>query len=52
LAARLDFVDYFSSYELVMNSPRKIAWREDHLHVHPSMVAHVMKSFGEIYLAE
>jgi len=51
LAARLDFVDYFPSYELVMNSPRNIAWREDHLHVHPLMVAHVMKKFAEVYLS-
>ena len=49
LSRKYSFVDYFPSYEFVVNSPRGLAWKEDQLHVHSSMVGHVIKNFGEVY---
>lgn len=50
LYRRFDFVDYFPSYEIVMNSPRAIAFQEDQLHVARDMVGAVMASFERLYL--
>ncbi len=50
LYRRFDFVDYFPSYEIVLNSPRTIAFEEDQLHVARKMVATVMETFERSYL--
>lgn len=50
LFRRFDFVDYFPSYEIVLNSPRAIAFEEDQLHIARDMVAHVMTTFQGVYL--
>jgi hypothetical protein len=47
-----DYVDYFPSYEIVMNSPRDLAWREDYLHVQWPMVQHVMQNFKQAFCPE
>lgn len=44
-----DFVDYFPSYEIVMNSPRPLAWLDDQLHVSFETVRHVMQIFKDAY---
>jgi len=51
LFRRHDFVDYFPSYEIVLNSPRALAFQDDQLHVAREMVAHVMEAFQSAYLA-
>jgi hypothetical protein len=51
LFRRHDFVDYFPSYEIVLNSPRALAFQDDQLHVAREMVAHVMETFQSAYLA-
>lgn len=45
LRERYDFVDYFPSYEMVMSSPRSIAWAGDQLHVKPGMVGAIVEHF-------
>ncbi|MFD1881903.1 GSCFA domain-containing protein [Paracoccus pacificus] len=40
-----DHVDYFPSYEMVMNSPRDLTWEEDEIHVKGSLVSQVTGSF-------
>jgi hypothetical protein len=45
-----DFVDYYPSYELVVNSPRDLAWRHDRRHVTNAMVDHVISTFLQSYL--
>lgn len=47
-----DFVDYFPSYEMVVNSPRSLAWLDDQLHVDGRMVDHIMKIFYGCYYPE
>ena len=44
-----DFVDYYPSYEMVINSPRNLAWHEDQMHVRGEMVAHIMSFFYSCY---
>jgi hypothetical protein len=44
-------VDYFPSFEIVSNSPRKIAFEPDHAHVTKDMVAFVMEQFWSSYAA-
>lgn len=51
LFRRFDFVDYFPSYEMVLNSPRALAFEEDQLHIARDMVAHIMGTFQDSYLA-
>lgn len=51
LFRRFDFVDYFPSYEIVLNSPRALAFQDDQLHVARDMVQHVMETFQSAYLA-
>lgn len=43
------FVDYYPSYEMVVNSPRKAAWLSDYIHVRPSAVAAVIGEFARRY---
>lgn len=50
LYRRFDFVDYFPSYEIVLNSPRALAFEEDQLHIARDMVATVMATFERSYL--
>ncbi len=45
-----DFVDYFPSYEIAINSPRDRCWEEDQLHVKWVTVDHIMKIFQRSYL--
>lgn len=45
-----DHVDYFPSYEMVMNSARAATWEEDEIHVKMSLVAQVTRSFVENWL--
>jgi hypothetical protein len=52
LYRRFDFVDYFPSYEIVLNSPRALAFQEDQLHVARDMVAGVMSAFERSYFSE
>lgn len=49
VADRFDFVDYFPSYEIVMNSPRHKTWLDDHMHVSEEAIEFVTKSFIECY---
>ena len=51
-AASHDFVHYFPSYEIVMNSDRKIAWAEDGRHVVGKVVHHIMDIFCANYVAD
>ncbi|MCO6418646.1 GSCFA domain-containing protein [Siccirubricoccus sp. KC 17139] len=44
-----DFVDYFPSYEMVINTPRELAWLDDQLHVAGKMVEHIMQRFYSLY---
>lgn len=52
LYRRFEFVDYFPSYEIVLNSPRPLAYEEDQLHVARDMVAAVMSTFERSYFSE
>jgi len=47
-----DYVDYFPSYEMVMNTPRHLAWMDDQLHVTNNMVRHVMQVFKQAYFPD
>jgi hypothetical protein len=49
VADRFDFVDYFPSYEIVMNSPRDKTWLEDQMHVSEEAVEFVTNSFIGCY---
>lgn len=49
LVRSYDFVDYFPSYEMVINTPRNLAWNDDQLHVNGQMVQHIMKTFHAQY---
>ena len=50
LRDKYDYVDYFPSYEMVMNSPRELAWGDDQLHVRAPMVEHVVGHFMKSYV--
>jgi len=45
-----DDVDYFPSYEMVVNSPRHKAWRHDQRHVVPDQVWAITRQFREAYI--
>ena len=45
-------VQYFPSYEMVMNSRRELAWEEDLRHVQGGMTAHVMDEFLRGFVEE
>lgn len=51
-ASAHDFVHYFPSYEIVMNSDRKAAWTEDGRHVVPEVVHHIMDLFRANYVED
>ena len=44
-------IDYFPSYEMVVNTPMELAFKEDCAHVQTGMVDFVMNRFCEGYLA-
>ena len=50
-AAVHDNVDYFPSYEIVLNSDRAAAWQADLRHVTPTGTEHIMDLFLRSYLA-
>ncbi len=50
VADRYDYVDYFPSYETVINSPRNTAWEDDGIHVRPSLVGDIMRLFIRKYV--
>ena len=43
-------VDYFPSYEIVLNSDVRFAWMADRVHVRNPMVEHIMDVFQTAYL--
>jgi hypothetical protein len=45
----LDYVDYFPSYEIVMNTPRHKAFLDDQLHVKPPLIDHAIGQFMKSY---
>lgn len=49
ISENFDHLDYFPSFEMVTNSPRKNAWSEDQLHVDNKMVEFVINNFIETY---
>lgn len=49
-AAAHDNVQYFPSYEMVMNSQRDMAWEDDLRHVQGSMAQHIMNVFMQHYV--
>ena len=51
-AAAHDNVQYFPSFEMVMNSQREMAWEEDLRHVQAGMTAHVMDEFLRGFVEE
>ena len=50
VADRYAHVDYFPSYETVINSPRQTAWEEDGIHVRPALVGDIMRLFVQQYI--
>jgi len=50
LADRYEFVDYFPSYEMAVNSPPAITWHADRLHVREEAVAFIVGHFVESYV--
>ena len=49
LTSEYERIDYFPSYEMVMNSPRSMAWEKDQVHVKDDMVRFVTGKFIERY---
>ncbi|WP_109513436.1 GSCFA domain-containing protein [Pseudomonas ovata] len=49
IAESLDYVDYFPSYEIIMNSERSKTFLEDGIHVKPEAVANVISQFKTAY---
>jgi hypothetical protein len=49
-AAAHDNVDYFPSYEIVLNSDRAAAWEADRRHVKGAGAQHIMELFVQSYL--
>lgn len=50
IAEKYDFVDYFPSYEIAINSPPERVWAPDRLHVTDEAVGHITGYFIEKYL--
>jgi hypothetical protein len=50
ISSKYSYVEYFPSYEMVVNSPVELAWAPDRLHVSNKMVAHVMQAFSQNYI--
>jgi hypothetical protein len=51
LRDELDFVDYFPSYELIVNSDRSKVFAEDGIHVRREAIKEVMQLFFSSYIA-
>ena len=49
-AAAHDNVQYFPSYEVVMNSARDIAWQDDLRHVRTELVEHIIDAFTAVFV--
>jgi hypothetical protein len=49
-AAQHDNVDYFPSYEMVVQSRRESAYRDDMLHVQSQCVSKIIDTFFELYV--
>lgn len=49
LTERHHFVDYFPSYEIVVNTPLSLAWKGDGVHVRPELVSHIVDHFAALY---
>lgn len=45
-------IDYFPSFEIVMNAPTAMAWHHDRRHVQEAFVARVMGVFLKSYIAD
>jgi hypothetical protein len=52
LSQKYTNIDYFPSYEMVMNTPRNLAWQDDQLHVKAEMVDFIMQEFVKRYVTE
>jgi hypothetical protein len=50
IADENDQVDYFPSYEMVMNSDRASAWLKDGVHINEQLVDNVITQFVEAYI--
>jgi hypothetical protein len=48
----LPFVDYFPSYEMVMNSPRPMVWLDDQIHVSTRIIGPIIQEFKNRYVAQ
>jgi len=46
---RHEDVHYFPSYEMVLYSEHRLAWRPDRTHVEPAMVRHIVSTFTDAY---
>jgi hypothetical protein len=46
---RLEYVDYFPAYEIVVHSPRHLVWLEDQMHVAPEVTKTIARQFIEKY---
>jgi len=46
-----DRIDYFPSYEMVMNSPRDITWDHDQRHVRWPVIKNIIEYFSQVYFA-
>jgi len=51
-AVRHNNIDYFPSYEIVMNSSRERCWCDDLRHIRGEAVEHIMDIFSAHYLAD
>lgn len=50
--SRNERAHYFPSYEMVVYSDPRMAWRPDRIHVNGSMVAHVVSAFVDSFFEE
>ncbi len=50
VADRFDYVDYFPSYEIAVNSPPELTWQADRLHVTSEAVRFIVDCFLEDYV--
>jgi hypothetical protein len=49
VANKYPYVDYYPSFEMIMNSPRMTTWERDHHHVDAKAVDGVVSRFVELY---
>lgn len=50
MTRKYDYVDYFPSYEMVLYSPRDLAWRHDQRHVQKEIVWSITRRFRDSYV--